>query len=133
MRLKSVINIFQEKNWISQKCCCFLHQFNNLSTFFCSDPTDYCKIMHFRNKTNFFPTYCWSVLISLFCLYVFLRALFCSSAIMTLRIVWYLDICIGSHLAFHQIIWYNKRIHSHGLKITSCYLFFGGFFIFRGI
>ena len=54
--------------------------------------------------------------------------LFPSSAIMKLRIVWCLYICISSLLASHQIMWYNKIIHrlwhSHGLKITSCFFVF---------
>ena len=63
--------------------------------------------MHFQNKTKLFlPTYCWSILILLFCVYVFLRALFHSSAIMKLRIASCLQICIGSHLTSH--IWSNS-------------------------
>ena len=47
-----------------------------------------------------------------------------SSAIMKLRIAWCLDICIGSNLASHQLMWYKKRIHRHGLKITSSFFCF---------
>ena len=76
--------------------CCFTS--NNLSTFFCSDLTDYQRNNAFSKYSKFFlPTYYWSVLISLFCVYVFLRALFHSSAIMKLQIVWCLHICIGCH------------------------------------
>ena len=40
------------------------------------------KTMSFQSKTYFFlSTYCWSVLILLFCVYVFLRALFHSSCL----------------------------------------------------
>ena len=51
--------------------------------------------------------FCWSIL--LFCVYVFLRALFHGSAIMKLRIASCLHICIASYLASHQIMWHNKR------------------------
>ena len=58
------------------QACCFTS--NTLSTFFCYDLTDYCKNNAFSNRNKFFlPTYCWSVLILLFCVYVFLRAQFC--------------------------------------------------------
>ena len=86
------------------------------------------KIIHLKSKTNFFFQHCWLVLILLFCVYVFLRALFDSSAIMKLRIAFYLHISIASYLTSHQIMWHNKRINVHGLKITSCCCFFG----FRG-
>ena len=69
--------------------CCFTR--NTLSTFFWFDLTDYCKrIMHSRQCKFFLSTYCWSVLILLFCVYMFLRALFHSSC---------LNICITSYLA----------------------------------
>ena len=72
------------------------------------------KIMHFQSKTKFFiSTYCWSVLILLFCVYVFLRALFHSSAIMKQRIASYLHICIASYLVSYQIMWHNKRVSCH--------------------
>ena len=66
----------------------------------------------------------WSVLISLFCVYVILRALFHSSAIMKLRIVSHLHMCTASYFTSHQITWHIKRIHNHRLKITSCFVFF---------
>ena len=34
------------------------------------------KLMHFQSETTFLSTYCWSVLIVLFCVYVLHRALF---------------------------------------------------------
>ena len=92
---------------------------NTLSICFCSDLTDYCKNMHFKGKTIFFSIHGWSVWILLYCVYVFLRALFHSSCLHT---------CIASYLSSHQIMWHKKRIHSHGLKTTSCCCFF----IFRG-
>ena len=60
--------------------CCFTS--NTLSTFFGSDLTDYYK----NNAFSFLPTYHWSGLILLFCIYVFLRALFQSSVTNKLRI-----------------------------------------------
>ena len=63
-----------------QQACCFTG--NNLSTFFCSDITDYCKNNAFFKKNKFFvPTYCWWVSILVSCVYVLFRALFHSSAI----------------------------------------------------
>ena len=55
------------------------------------------------------------------CMY-FLRH-FCS-AIMKLRIASFLHICTASSSGSHQIMWYSKTIHDHGLKITSCCCFF---------
>ena len=83
------------------------------------------KIMHFQSKTNFLI-----LLIAgrfWFCcfVYVFLRVLFHSSAIMKLQIALYLHIFIASYLTSHQIMWHKKRINGHGLKITSCCYFFG--------
>ena len=79
------------------------------------------KIMHFQSKTNFFFQliadrfwFCYSV-------YIFFRVLFHSSAIMKLQIALYLHISIASYLTSHQIMWHNKRINGHGLKITSCF------------
>ena len=84
---------------------------------------DYCKNNAFSKQTRFIlSTYCWSVLILLFCAYVFIRVLFVSSSIMTLRIALYLHISIASYLTSHQIMWHNKRINVHGLKITSIIL-----------
>ena len=97
--------------------CCFTR--NTLSTFFWFDLTDYCKrIMHSRQCKFFLSTYCWSVLILLFCVYMFLRAPFHSSC---------LNICITSYLASYQIMWHNKSIrasYGHGLKLTKCCCFF---------
>ena len=47
-------------------------------------------------------------MIFLFCVYVFLRALFHSSC---------LHICIATYLASHQIMWHNKRIHSRSNRL----------------
>ena len=79
------------------------------------------KIMHFQSKTNFSFNLCWSVLILLFCVCIFLRAYFPSFSIMKLRIS---NLCIASYLVSHKIMWHNKRIHGHGLKITNCCCFF---------
>ena len=79
------------------------------------------KIIHFQHKTNlsfFFP-----FLILLFSVYMFLRGFFHSSTIMKLQIASY-HIFIAFYLTPHQIIWHNKTIHRHGLKITSCCFFF---------
>ena len=81
------------------------------------------KIIHLKSKTNFFFQHCWLVLILLFCVYVFLRALFDSSAIMKLQIALYLYIYIASYLISHQIIWHNKRINVHGLKLQVVAVF----------
>ena len=65
--------------------------------FSCSALTDYCKSNAFSKQNNFFvSTYCWSVLILLFCVYMFLRAIFLSFAIIKLRIASCLHICIAS-------------------------------------
>ena len=80
------------------------------------------KSIHFRSKTNFFfqltgSRFCFC------CFDVFLRAHFYSSAIMKLRIALYLYISIASYMTSRQIVWHNKRINGHGLKIRSCYFF----------
>ena len=94
-------------------------------SFFCSDIWNYCKnYCIFKIKRFFLSTCCWSIFILLFCAYVFLRALFDGSAIIRLRTASSLQICIASYLASHQIMWYNKRNHDHGLKITNCCCFF---------
>ena len=96
--------------------CCFTR--NTLSNFFCSDLI-VVRIMHFQRKTVFFST-CWrSVLILLFCVYVFLRALFYSFAIMKIRTALYLHICIASYLASHQIIWHNKKLKALVWKLQA--------------
>ena len=71
-------------------------------------------IYHSENVNKWLFRYCWSVFILVFCVYVFLRALFNSSAIMKLRTASCLHICIAFYLAFHKIMCYNKRINSHG-------------------
>ena len=43
------------------------------------------SIMHFQRKASFFLTHCWSVLILLFCLFLFFTGIY-SSAITKLRI-----------------------------------------------
>ena len=91
--------------------CCFTR--NTLSTLFCSDQI-------IAKKCIFKVKHCWSVLILLFCVHVFPRVLFHSSAIIKLQIASYLCMCIASYFTSHQIMWHNKRIHGHGLKITSC-------------
>ena len=93
-----------------------------LLTLICSG-----QIITKKNKNNkkiiLFSTCCWSVLILLFCVYVFLRVLFHSSTIMKLQIPFYFHICIASYLASHQTM-SHKTIHDHGLKITACCCFF---------
>ena len=80
---------------------------------------DCCTIWFiFKVKHLFFQ------LIAVFYMY-FLRVLFHSSVNMKLRIASYLYICVASYLAPHQIIWHNKSIPGHCLKITSNYSFFG--------
>ena len=63
----------------------------------------------FAKQNRFFvSTCCCSILMLLFCVYVFLRALFHSSVIMSLRIASCLHICIASYLVSHQTaIWQN--------------------------
>ena len=77
------------------------------------------NMIHFQSKTDLFFQ-----LIAVFYMY-FLRVLFHSSVNMKLRIASYLYICVASYLAPHQIIWHNKSIPGHCLKITSNYSFFG--------
>ena len=102
--------------------CCFTK--NTLSTIFCSDQI-IAKIMHFQTKPIFFfQLIAGPVLILLFCVYVFFKGAFHSSAIMKLQIASYLIICIAFYLASHQIVWPNGRIHGHCLEITSCCYFF---------
>ena len=101
-------------------CNCLTLTRNTLSTLL-------HKVMHFQRKTNFFFQHIagrfW------FCFFdVFLWALFHSSAIMKLKIALYLHISLAPHLTSHQIVWHNKRINGHGLKITS----YCCFFIFQG-
>ena len=79
--------------------------------------------MHFQ-KNQFFSSNLLLVGFDLAVLCMCFLGHFFSSAIIKLRIASCLQICIGSHLACHQIIWYNKRIHSHDLKISSCCFFF---------
>ena len=82
------------------------------------------KIMHFQSKIKFFLSiygfWFW------FCCfaYVFPRVLFHCCSIMKLKIASNLNICIASYLASQQIMWYNRRIHGHDWKITSCCCFF---------
>ena len=80
------------------------------------------KYCIFKIKKFFLPNYCWSVLVLLFCVYEFLRALFqfCHDEITN---SFYLEIYIGSHLASHQIMSYNKRIHSHGWQLQAVVFF----------
>ena len=103
--------------------CCFTR--SNLSMFSCSDQIIAENNAFSKKNKCLLSTYCWSVLVLLFCVYVFLRVLFHSSAIMKLRIALYLHMSITSYLTFHQIMWHNKRINRHGLKIRSCCCFFG--------
>ena len=70
-----------------------------------------------------FPFNLLSFLILLFSVYMFVRGFFNSSTIMKLQIASY-HIFIAFYLTPHQIIWHNKTIHGHGLKITSCWFFF---------
>ena len=77
------------------------------------------NLIHFQSKTDLFFQ-----LIAVFYMY-FLRVLFHSSINKKLRIASYLYICVASYLAPHQIIWHNKSIPGHCLKITSNYSFFG--------
>ena len=78
---------------------------------FCSDQI-IAKNNAFQIKTIFlFSTYCWSVLIMLFCVS---WCAFHSYAIMKLWIVSYLQMCIASYLISHQIRWHNRRIHGDG-------------------
>ena len=72
--------------------------------------SNYCKkLCIFKVKQFFFSAYCWSVLILLFWLYVFLRTLFHISVIIKLRIASCLHICIASYLASHQIMWHKQK------------------------
>ena len=73
------------------------------------------KMMHFQRF--FLLTYCWLVLILLFCAYVFLRMLFHISAIIKLWIASYSYICITFYLASHGIIIF---------KVTSSQFSFQG-------
>ena len=85
------------------------------------------KITHFQSKEK--KSFILMLLdFDFIVLCVFFRVLFHSSSIMKLWIASYLDICIVSYWTYHQIMWHTKRIHDHGLKITSCCCFFG----FRG-
>ena len=91
-------------------------------SLFCFDLPDYCKKRClFKVKHIFFSTYCCSVLILLFCVYVFLRALFHSSC---LHIYAQLPIrplikCCGITKGFMTET-ATRGVHGHGLKITSC-------------
>ena len=86
------------------------------------------KILPFQSKTIFFFQLIagrfWFFCLMYMC---FLGCIF-SAANMKLRIGLYLHICVAFYLASHQLMWHNKTIHDHGLKITSCCCFFG----FRG-
>ena len=75
------------------------------------------NMIHFQSKTDLFFQ-----LIAVFYMY-FLRVLFHSSVNMKLRIASYLYICVASYLAPHQIIWHNKSIPGHCLKITFFFRF----------
>ena len=70
--------------------------------------------MHFSTTKSFF----FQLLVGRFCfgcfVYMFLKALVHSCVVMKLQMASYLHICIAS-----------KRINDHGLKITSCWCFFG--------
>ena len=101
--------------------CCFTR--NTLLTFFFALIRLLQKIMHFKVKQTSFFNLCWSVLTLLFFVYVFLRVLFHSSAIMKLRKALYLHIPIASYLTSHQIMWHNKRIISMAWKL-KCVLVF---------
>ena len=83
------------------------------------------RITHFQSK-KFFSLYLLLLgfAFAVVCICVFFRVLFHFSAIMK-QIGSYLHICIASYLVSDQIMWYNKRIHGHSLKITSCCCFFG--------
>ena len=86
----------------------------------------YCKKQRiFKIKQiSLFYLYCWLVLILLFCVYVFLRVLFHSFAIMKLWIALHLLIFIASYLTSHQIMWHKKGINGHGLKVTQAVVIF---------
>ena len=97
---------------------------NTLSTFFCSDYFDQIIAKIFQSKTNFF---CQLIADRFwFCCFVYmlLRVLFHSSSVMKMRITYFLHISIASYSASHQIMWHNKRVHGHGLKITVCFCSF---------
>ena len=94
---------------------------NTLSTFSCSDQI-VAKINVFSKTIFFFQLIAGQFWFCCF-VYMFIWVLFHSSAILKLQIASYLHICIASYLASHQIMWHNKRIHGHGLKITNCCFF----------
>ena len=89
--------------------CCFTR--NTLSTFLCSDLQKLLQtIMHFQFKKIFSFKLLLVGFDMLFYVYVFLRVFFHISCF---------HIRIASYLAPHQIMWHNKRIHGHGLKIQA--------------
>ena len=81
------------------------------------------KIMHFQSKTNFSS----NLLLVSFDFAILCSCVssvpFQSSSIVKLRLASYLYIWIACYLVSHQIMWHNKRIHGHGLKITYCCFF----------
>ena len=81
------------------------------------------KIMHFQSKTIFFYQLIAGWFWFCFFMYVFLRELFHSSAIIAEHSYMHSFLCLASH----QIMWHDKRIYGDGLKITI-FCFFG----FRG-
>ena len=103
--------------------CCFTR--NNLSVFFCSDLTVYCKkksILKIKQIFSFnLLLVSFDFAVSCMC---FLGCFFTVLPSWKLWIASCLHTCIASYLASHQNMWYNKRIHGHGLKITSCCCFF---------
>ena len=78
------------------------------------------KIMYFQSKKHFHLTYWWSVLIFLFCVYVFVRVLFqfCHHETMNSFKFAYMHSFLFGLSSNHVV--HNKRIHGHGLDFTIC-------------
>ena len=99
---------------------------NTLSTFFCCDQI-LQKIMQFQSKTNFlFQLIAGQFWLCCF-VYVFLRTLFYSSAIVKLRMALHLLICIASFLSSHQIMWHKKTIYCKSQAVVAFLCFQGNY------
>ena len=80
------------------------------------------KIIHFQSKTNFF----FQLITSQFWFFCFVYMYFLGHFLPSLnyKIALCLHGYIASYLISNQIMWHNKRIHGHVLKVTnSCYFF----------